>query len=743
MNALVFVGDGPIRSGAALLLVIVPGYVLTTLLFPIRASGGTHTQSGTLRSALTDTERAALSFGLSIALLPTFAFVLALLSISFSRTPVMLVFNVFTAVVFVAGLIHRSRSPAGERYTLPLRLGIIRFGELTGVRTRRHRESTGSTYLSLFLVGILGVLVAIWAARFAPADGYEASIYSGTPITFWAGVGTAVVSALFIAISTTYERVRYLAAVLGGSAVTAIVALPVIRGYRFYGYADSLTHLGYAREMLATESMFVELLYPGGHSFATLLTVTGGFEVERAMMIVMLIFCLMYFIFLPLCVWVIVPESKAVTIAAFSGLLLLPINNVGAHLHFHPFTIATLFFPVVLYLVLKHVTSTADEGTVLPSPTSISYGVAGIAILLFHPQTTVAVIALLGSFAVVQLAYRKIRPDHVIYQFQPVYGHFLFILVIFALWTIGDQTFTQNVENITVALQEVLQGSAQTGEVVGDRAQSAQRIQVTLLELFVRLFGVSFLYVLFAASFLTAIILGFLKERRSQTRGVALYFLFSGLSISVIALINFVGNVSSYFFRYLAFGMVLITILGSLGLYFGGKSIRVSGVVKPIAVTIGLLVMVAAVATAFSSPYIYLPNQQVSEYNMEGYDSTFDVKTEGSGLAGIRTGGGRYSDGLDADLPRNREWVVPNAVLQKNLTTYRGYRGFERYDRDYYYLSVTRTDRQRELVAYRSVRYSEAGLQAPRTTPGVSRVLTNGNFRLYYVERSPTADAGA
>jgi hypothetical protein len=49
------------------------------------------------------------------------------------------------------------------------------------------------------------------------------------------------------------------------------------------------------------------------------------------------------------------------------------------------------------------------------------------------------------------------------------------------------------------------------------------------------------------------------------------------------------------------------------------------------------------------------------------------------------------------------------------------------------YLAVDSGDYDREIVAYRGLRYSEQGFAALGTGDGVSRVLSNGGYRVYYV----------
>ena len=50
------------------------------------------------------------------------------------------------------------------------------------------------------------------------------------------------------------------------------------------------------------------------------------------------------------------------------------------------------------------------------------------------------------------------------------------------------------------------------------------------------------------------------------------------------------------------------------------------------------------------------------------------------------------------------------------------------------YVLVSDSDYQREIVAYRGLRYSEQGFETLGTGDGVDRVLSNGGFRVYHVD---------
>jgi len=49
------------------------------------------------------------------------------------------------------------------------------------------------------------------------------------------------------------------------------------------------------------------------------------------------------------------------------------------------------------------------------------------------------------------------------------------------------------------------------------------------------------------------------------------------------------------------------------------------------------------------------------------------------------------------------------------------------------YMAISESTYQREVVLYNGFRYPERGFERLRTSPGVDRVHSNGEYRLYLV----------
>lgn len=600
---------------------------------------------------------------------------------------------------------------------------------------------------TLQVVGFALLAWAILAAHTTPADGYEVSIYAATTAAFWIGVGLALVVALLTVSYAQRPPVTSLGLLLGGGAVVAIVSLPIIRGYHFYGLADSLTHLGWTRSIALGQLSAFELLYPGSHLQSVLIAAVGGIPATRAMMLVVVASLLAFLVFLPLTVRTLVPYPLAVSIAAFSGFLLLPLNMVGTHRMFHPFTLATLLFPLVLYLMFKHANGDTDRtgltsaaGWVLPTATA--------AILFIHPQTALNVIIFFGTIAAVQLGYRRYRPNHRISQTRPIYGQTAFLVVLFFAWSLQFWQTYSLLTGLGKAVVSTVLGAGQIGAVVSQETQNAPRVGASVAELFVKLFLVSAVYVVIAAGLVGAKLLGSIRDRHPDRHVAIAYFTFSAFTLGPFFLAHYLGSISHYFFRHLGFAMVVVTVLGAIAIHsvqrpLGGTA---RSLLRPIGVVaIGMLLVLSLIAV-YPSPYVFRHNHHAPDRLMEGYESTFAYQPnvpadspEAVWFVGIQGGPGRYVEALNAGEIEYRG-EVNNSSMHGGIVSNVANRSGPDVDRDFY-LPITAPGRAREVQAYRGFRYSRADFEAIDNQPGVHRVHANGGFTLYYIDTSTAEES--
>lgn len=135
--------ETPLRIGFGLLFVLfVPGYALVAALFPeAGGSPGTKQTADVDRTAdeagIDGIERTALSFGLSIAVVPLIGIVLNFTPWGIRLVPILLSIGGFTVIAAIVAAVRRWELPPEEQFTVPYRewAGATRT-ELFGPETR-------------------------------------------------------------------------------------------------------------------------------------------------------------------------------------------------------------------------------------------------------------------------------------------------------------------------------------------------------------------------------------------------------------------------------------------------------------------------------------------------------------------------------------------------------------------------------------------------------------------------------
>lgn len=591
--------------------------------------------------------------------------------------------------------------------------------------------------------GFAALAVATLIAHAAPARGYELSIYTATPAEFWLGGGVVlVIVGVVVAMRAVDPRLRALTLVLAGMTTLAVVVLPLIRGYYFFGGADSLTHLGWVKDIAGGALDPFDLLYPGDHLFAVLLSEGTGVPLRRSLMFVPAAFALIYFLFVPLTLREVVDaDGWPVVIGAISAFMLLPINNLSVHMNPHPISQSILLSPLVIYLVFRYARAEAppEAGSnhwFSPTMMGSLLGLTSIALVVYHPQHAMTLAALLTTLCLVQFGYRFARPEHPLSDQRPLYGQTAVLVTATLLWTVTHPGIGRLAGNhLQELLQFVLQsGQAPAGETVTTQSNSLSEAGGGIAELLLKLSLVDLVYVALSVGVVTAWLLRFLDTRDTDPEPT--YLIAGGVPVFGIFLGLFAIGKFNLYARYSGFLLVIATILGAsvLAIFFNNStsiSLRLTASVA----LVGLLVL--SMAVVFSSPYIFLQSDHVSERQMDGHETAFEHRVPETTISGIRGGPWRYGhavDGTVAGVDGSRYTAISGETLEQGVV------GEYEDDR---YLRVTRTDRRRELGAYNGVRYSEESFRAVRNSPGIHRVQSNGGFVLYLVESRERAPSNS
>ena len=614
--------------------------------------------------------------------------------------------------------------------------------------------------------GSVALAIAALAAHLTPATGYELSIYRATPGAFWIGLFVAWAVAVALAFGSDRRSIRVTALWLGGLAIVAFAALPLLRGYHFFGPEDALTHLGTTKSLVRGTVDLTTIIYPAMHTLAALLGTLTTRPFTWSLLVTVPIFVAVFVLFVPLCVRLIVARSTVDPIAVFSALLLLPIAVIYLPvLQPIPTSEAILFVPAVTFVLLAY----TRRHRRLAFGTLLVIALAFLVVL--HPQHGLAFGALLGVVLVTQfLAQTLTRTVTGPKAIASLFVQFVVLagvgLTGVWLWLSTQSLFGRGVSQLGPALFGVdTAGQLQTflsthsldaiiAELLDNpsrpiipRSNTLETLGVSVRTIYRRTFAVEAVYGVFAVLALFVPVLSKLANRRSIRYSVVLSLACGLVPVSILTTLYVLAGNPLQYFRYLGFILVFVTILGAVFLWEARATLETwlpSVPVRSVLAVGFVVLLVVSSFTMFRSPYVAQETDHVPEGQMDGYEFAFAHGASDIGFAGVGSPIFRYRDGIAGSNASS----VPKASLKDP-------RGSGRYSRvpyhfadqelrtqsdDPFYLPVTAVDRQSSTQLYGGVEFSQADFAYLDSTPGIANTYANGQFDLYRIEPANETD---
>ena len=595
----------------------------------------------------------------------------------------------------------------------------------------------GRRYKTVLAIGYLALAVAVLGAYLSPATDYEVDIYAATPAVFWLGLGVALAVSLFVSFYAPRGYLSTASLVLGGSGMLAAASLPMIRGYYYMGTGDSLTHLGWVRDVLGGTLSPYGLFYPGLHTTAIFFHRLIGFSTNRALLFFVVCIMLSFFVFVPLCVRAITGQDGAMLVGVFAAFLVLPLNQIATHYDPHPITDNVLFSPLMLYLLVQYLLAAPDvesrPGAVRSIPTiSVLLAVASVAVVIYHPQQAANAIGLFVTVSLVQFAAHRYGAGGRIRAHRTLYGQTTFLSVVFFLWAGTRETFRRAFGTIlTEVVGLVLEGSEDAAAIAQQRGGSLAAIGASITEIFLKLFFVSALFAALVALLMLISLLGDNEQFDPDTTALLRYFSVGLFVLVPYSFAFFIGVASNLFFRNLGFIMAIATILGAIAIHryvaalsemLAPERIRLATVL-----VLGFM-LVLSTAVLYPSPYIFQSSGHVSDDRVSGYETAFSHQNRSIEMFGVRQGPWRFRDAVvgveGVESSRNND----QGYYGENFTRIRELSPSDRY------FVYTRADVVRELEVFRGLRFSRQQFDSLSNQPGLHRIQASDGVYLYYVE---------
>jgi hypothetical protein len=585
-------------------------------------------------------------------------------------------------------------------------------------------------------VGFLALGLGTALAYRTPAERYELSIYAGTPDAFWGLVVASLAIATIVTFSSDSGRFQRLAMALGGLSMTTIVSIPLIRSYYFLNEGDSLTHLGLTFDINNGIVSLTDFRYPVVHTLASVTRDITGLNLRLSLLLYVPIFAVSFFIFVPLCVRILTDHDNTVRVGVFTGLLLLPINNLASHFLVHPSSHAVMFIPAVLFAFFLYYTHSPWRSVPL-------FIVLTGALVLLHPQQAANFLLFVGGIGLAQLGHRYLKHGSMRNGTRQTIIPVVISSGLFWLWV-------NNLERVESAVRHVVVSAFASTIVAPEtmsRASSLSQIGGSVETLFVKIFLVPLIFCVLAGMLMLYAVLDELEPPRWATiqrvfpfesgnhHILLVYIMFGFSGVTGIFIIYLGIGISGQYFRHLAFMMALVTVIGAIAfaeivsvLQSATSHLRGAG---PTIVVI-FVFLLASIPMVYSSPYIYQDSDHVTEAQVQGFDTTFRYQDKSNDWLYVRSEPDRYLDGLRGE---SNDEPLSGVVLREVPNHFDGRRLPALRDKSFYF-SVTETERSRQAKLYRGINYNASDFRYLRRDEQIHSIYSTGDYSLYYVRGS-------
>ena len=326
----------------------------------------------------------------------------------------------------------------------------------------------------------------------SPATGYEASIFTATPIIVWVVIIFTLICGLGITLHQLYIRnhgkynLWFIGVCLIVTSSLIVFSVHIFRGYIHLG-GDVTTHLAYVQNIISSGHFESQNVYPVLHVYLTQLSQILHIDPMTLILYVPVLFYVVYMLSLYLMARAVLPEKGHAILATIAGIV-LPLYFILFYAT--PINMADMLIPFTFLLCIKHISR------YYPRTIQVVLLLLLMIFLLpmFHPITTGALLIMLLTITLSGKAYNLLnRKKHTIgdeYRFPMLIFAILFIWAI--SWVRGlhiwDETARRVWESITL-------GGATTG-IMALQADIAfaSSYGYSVVEQFFKIYAIPLLY---------------------------------------------------------------------------------------------------------------------------------------------------------------------------------------------------------------------------------------------------------
>ena len=575
---------------------------------------------------------------------------------------------------------------------------------------------------TLLIINFLAITGAILIAYRNPASGYELSIYTGTPMKFWALVLPTICSSLYIFVM--FDDYFKLPLASLSLSVISILNLPIIRRYYYLNEGDSLTHLGRTIDISTGALDPTNLLYPGFHILSIVLSYTTAIELNESMVIIAVsIMPIVYILFSSLSCRLIYPNTWAVTAGCVASLMLLPLSD----LRFVTNELTRSMLPVVIFSILlsfshRRLRVIAVLLLILP------------ATVFQHPQIALSISLFLLGVVVSLWLIPKLRID--ISEKTKIgsglWSNYLYIFIFYSIinyvWMSGRDKFVDGFQAYILTLFSVSSPSAV-------RVDSLEKVGGSVVEIFLKSYLVDFIFGISTVFNFFLILYATYKIRKKHISTNDLKFMVvcvSSIPVLLLLLSDFVGG--RFGSRYYHIVVSISVITGAVASYNIYSTICPPKFGRREVFVVLSVLMLLSVPLIHTSPYTYRPSSHISESQFEGYGTALEHYSQEVKFDNVRSYPYRYSDGSEG-FGAKRRGHYTGRYLTMAPDHFAGNSLHEYYEESRV-LAVTAADRKRDAILWKGFRYSQSNFEYLDNNEHIYKVHSSGDFDLYYVNVS-------
>jgi len=192
-------------------------------------------------------------------------------------------------------------------------------------------------------------------------------------------------------------------------------------------------------------------------------------------------------------------------------------------------------------------------------------------------------------------------------------------------------------------------------------------------------------------------------------------------------LLTLVIDITTQYFRYHGFIMAIVTIISTYSVKYLHVELITDRLLNTVYILGLVLMLILSLLVYFPSPYILQPNNQVTESQIEGYETGLKHSQPSSNIMSIRSPPGRYFDAQIMPTGQSR-----GDTYRAGIKTPNHFASQSLHQRDSTtYVAVTSADYKRDVKLYKGFRFNRSDFEYIENTPGINKVHSSGGTTFY------------